>query len=374
MLLHHKIIHHVRSWYARFERPISSFSLLAGFAFDAITLHHVDHFWDNFWVGGHLIIVAICIIWINRREIGEQDSVAVAADPLQLHFWLVNIMQFFFGGLLSAFLVLYFRSAVFSVAWPFLLILVIAFFANESLKRQYARLYFQIDFLFFSVFLFAIFIIPVVMHSIGITAFLISGGTSLLLLAFFLLLLKRFSRRGLGVNKMVLFSTIAAIFVGMNILYFTNLIPPLPLSLEDAGVFHSISRDISGNYSVTYEDGGFLNRFAIFFGWYPTYHISSSEPAYVWSAIFSPAGLDLHIVHEWQEYDISTKQWITKSLVPLSVVGGRENGYRTYSEKAGITDGTWRVNIKTDSGELIGRLVFAVVTEPTPPVLFIETK
>ena len=35
-------INWTRSWYGRFERPISSLSLIAGFVFDALTLKRVD--------------------------------------------------------------------------------------------------------------------------------------------------------------------------------------------------------------------------------------------------------------------------------------------------------------------------------------------
>src|SRR5882724_5637749 len=130
----------IRDWYGKFERPISSLSLVRGFVFDALTLKRVDLFWENAWVVAHLGLVAVCIFWINLIENGGGDE----ADPRKVHFWLVNIMQFFFGGLLSTYLVFYFRSATLEVTWPFLLILAAAFIANESFKRHYARLAFQI--------------------------------------------------------------------------------------------------------------------------------------------------------------------------------------------------------------------------------------
>ena len=59
---------HLRTVYARFEQPISSISLLGGFAFDAVTLKRVDTFWENFWVVAHLAVVAVCILLVNRAE------------------------------------------------------------------------------------------------------------------------------------------------------------------------------------------------------------------------------------------------------------------------------------------------------------------
>ena len=130
-----------RSWYARFERPISSLSLVSGFVFDALTLTRVDVLLDNFWVIAHLVIVTTCAVWINLLDntVGEGGR-RPETDPARLHFWLVNVMQFFFGGILSVYLVFYFRSGTIATSWPFLLILAFAFIANERLKRHFARL------------------------------------------------------------------------------------------------------------------------------------------------------------------------------------------------------------------------------------------
>lgn len=97
----------IRNFYGRFERPISSLSLISGFIFDAITLKRVDTFWENIWILGHLLNVGIFIILIHTQEKKEGDE----ANPGRKHFWYVNILQFFFGGILSTYLVFYFRSA-----------------------------------------------------------------------------------------------------------------------------------------------------------------------------------------------------------------------------------------------------------------------
>jgi len=127
------IVHHVRNWYARFERPISSISLVGGFVFDALTLKRVDTLWENVWVIGHIVIIGICIILVHAIKNHEGDE----GNPAKVHFWLVNMLQFFFGGILSTYLVFYFRSGDISVSWPFILILAIAFWANEAFCSIY---------------------------------------------------------------------------------------------------------------------------------------------------------------------------------------------------------------------------------------------
>ncbi|MGH7967394.1 MAG: hypothetical protein ACREIC_01570, partial [Limisphaerales bacterium] len=176
--------------YGRLERPISSLSLLGGFAFDALTLKRVDIPWDNLWVAGHLAVVTVCVIWINLlKDAPDENGVRPEADPHKLHFWFVNLMQFCFGGLLSVYLLFYFRSGTIWTSWPFLLILALAFIANESLKRRYARLSFQIALLFLALYAFAIYMMPMLLHRISSKVFLISGIVSMAAISIVLLIL-----------------------------------------------------------------------------------------------------------------------------------------------------------------------------------------
>ena len=74
----------IRNFYGRFERPISSLSLIAGFVFDAITLKRVDMFWENFWIIAHLVIVGTFITLIHLREV---EAGGEAVDFLQRIFF-----------------------------------------------------------------------------------------------------------------------------------------------------------------------------------------------------------------------------------------------------------------------------------------------
>ena len=356
---------HLSPAYARLERSISSASLLGGFAFDAVTLKRVDTFWENFWIVAHLAVVAICILLVNRTENVGADP----KDPPKAHFWLINTLQFFFGGLLSTFLVFYFRSGSLRVSWPFFLILGAAFIANEKLKQHFARLTFQLSFLFLTLFCFTIFILPVVLHSIGPLIFLLSGVVSLALLYLFLCLLQFVAGQNLATKRPALYTCIATIFVSINFLYFMNLIPPIPLSLQDASVHHAITRNADGNYAVQSEDPGPFHFFRLI----EIVHATPGAPVYAYSAIFSPTSLNTKIVHEWQFYE-PKRGWTTMSRVELPVRGGRGGGYRTYSVRAGINAGAWRVNVESPGGALLGRLRFNVVLQASDPSLITQLK
>lgn len=355
------LIDPIRNWYGKFERPISSLSLIAGFVFDALTLHRVDTLWENFWVIAHLVIVGTFIALIHLKEGEDGDE----RNPSKTHFWFVNILQFFFGGLLSTFLVFYFRSADILITWPFIFLLALAFIANESLKRHYVRLSFQISLFFLSIYSFAIFIVPVVLHKIGPWIFIFSGGISLVLIALFLFILFRYKKTDFQESKKLIFGLILGIFALVNILYFTNLIPPIPLSLKDAGIYHSILKNSDGNYDVTYEDYGWRG----FFHLYPNFNETPGSPVYAFSAIFSPKDLNIRIMHEWQHYDEVQKKWIREGTVNLSVIGGRDGGFRTYSSQTNLIPGKWQVIIKTEQNQVIGHLRFNIVQTDITPIL-----
>lgn len=353
----------IRDWYGRNERPVSSLSLIGGFIFDAITLKRVDLFWENLWVVAHFVLIAIFMILINLQENEAMDD----KDTSKKHFWYINILQFFYGGLLSTFIVFYFRSATLSVTWPFLFILSAAFIANESLKKHYARLTFQISLFFLSLLAFTIFIVPVIFHRIGWDIFLISGITSLAILAIFLLGLRYLAKEKFSQSKKTLTYSIASIYLLMNILYFLNLIPPLPLSLKEAGIYHSIYRNSSGQYVVKTEKRGIFNYFSL----QDNIHIVKGDTVYAHTAIFSPALFNNKIIHTWQKYNDVSNRWDTIFTIDMTTTGGREGGYRTYSYIK-ITPGEWRVNVETSDHKIIGRLRFNATLVDTEPELITE--
>ena len=353
-----------KNWYGKYERPISSLSLIGGFVFDALTLKRVDLLFENLWVVGHLVIIAVCMIIVHAMKKEERAE----SNPSKAHFWLVNIIQFFFGGVLSTYLVFYFRSSDFAASWPFLLILALAFWANEALKRSFVRLGFQVALLFLSIYCFAIFLVPVITHRFGGWMFLLSGIVSLIAIYLFLRLIKYFSKEEFEKGKKILILSIGGVFVLVNILYFTDVIPPIPLSLKDAGVYYSLVPNPDGGYFATGEKSSAWNYFKL----YPDFHYLPGQPIYVYSAVFSPPQLNVNIVHEWQHKD-SAGNWVTTDKTPLYIAGGRDGGFRTYSMKTkNLEAGEWRVNVLTTRGQVIGRVRFNLVESETLPKIIQE--
>lgn len=184
----------IKEWYAKYERHISSISLIGGFVFDAVSLDRVDEFWENVWVGVHLCLAALFIIGLNVLENNYFKNKFSELVRTRMHFWFIIGVQFMFGGLLSTFIVFYFRSGSLAVSWPFFLLFALIFASNELLKHHYSRQYFQVLVLFLCLYTFSIYIVPVIFHDIGDTVFILSSAISLFIITLYILVLRIITR------------------------------------------------------------------------------------------------------------------------------------------------------------------------------------
>ena len=342
-------------WY---ERYISPFSLIAGFVADnLILLRRVDLWQSNALLFSYIAVATTGIILLNAIEAGRirGERMRIIAPIIPV------VVQFAFGGLFSGFVSLYSRSASFFGTWIFIAVLAALLIGNERFRKLYLRFSFQIALYFSSVFLFFIFLLPVLFHRIGDAVFILSGLTAIGVTASLLFVLSHISPVVEQKERTQSARSIALIWLVVTILYFTNLIPPLPLALKDAGVYHAVSRNTDGTYTLEGESSA----------WYQTifpirsqFHRAPGDTAYVFTAIFAPTGLSTTILHEWQHYDEAASKWITKSTFTFTINGGRDGGYRGYTLKSSPEIGKWRVNVITPSGLFIGRVSFTVTDEP----------
>jgi hypothetical protein len=232
---------------------------------------------------------------------------------------------------------------------------------NELWKKHYQRLTFQISILFISLYLFLVFLFPVLFHRLGSDLFIYAGLSSLVIVFLFTLLLRKFSHEKFQKSHNILKVSIIGIFILMNALYFTDIIPPIPLSLKESGVYHDIIKDSSGNYLAQSEPRVWQD----YFNRYPVLHIQAREVVYAFSAIFSPVSFSTDIIHQWQYYDAIKKEWINYNKIILPITGGREGGFRTYSAANSLRPGLWRVKVMIPSGQTLGSINFDVKNSST---------
>ena len=350
-------------WYQHYVSPLS---LIAGFLSDNfILLKRVDLWRTNLLLLFYLIVCAFGIVAINLIAAGhvKNQSIVRKAPVIPI------AVQFAFGGLFSGYLSLYSRSASLATSWIFVVVLACLLFGNERFMRFYSLFAFQISLYFGALFSFLIFFLPVVFHQIGPRMFLLSGAVSLGIITVFLMALYRMVPEIVKLNRTKVARSIAIIYVVFNALYFFNLIPPLPLSIKSAGVYHSVIHESDGTYQLT---GEVLPWYETYLNYNDIFHQTLGESVYVYTSIFAPNDLSTTIEYQWQYYDQAARAWQTTDTLRFPILGGREDGYEGYSVDDNVTAGDWRVNVITSYGQLIGRVSFSVV-EVADPVPFVVT-
>lgn len=334
--------------------------MVAGFVVDNIFFKRVD-FWQTHAVFAAYILV--CFISIPLFHFVESRAAAGAPRP-RWRSIVPIVTQFALGGLWSGFFVLYGRSAVLAVSWPFLLLLVVVLVGNEFFRRYHERLVFTSTLFFLALYSYAIFAVPIWMRSIDTVTFLMSGAVALALFGLFTVVLRILGRTQFRADVGRIRAGALAVFLIVNLFYFTNVLPPLPLSAKAAGVYHAVWRE-PGAYLAKTEQHPWQ---VAFLGFAPTLHVVQGESVYAYSAVFASTDLSTTIVHRWQWHDPDAGAWVTRAAIAYPVVGGRDGGYRGYSAVLIRLAGEWRVNIETADGRVIERLRFNVELASLPPV------
>lgn len=341
-----------RKFFKKYEQYVSPITLVIGFIFDSIMLRRIDVLFSNVLLITYLLVSALSIILLNVHQSKEEEKKSEI-----FNITLIFLMQFCLGGLFSASFLFYSKSGAVIASWPFLLMIFAYVIGNEILRKNYIRLSFQISVFFTALFSYLIFFLPIVLGKMGDSIFLLSGIATIMLTGIFIYILSWFAPKKTRESGGMVTLSIIGLFSIINILYFTNLIPPIPLALKEAGIYRSLSRLPDGTYLTEGEKQSWFS----FLGKDPVIHVVKDQPLYLLSSVFAPTDLKTDIVHVWQYYDATDDTWTISNTVRLPIVGGRDDGFRTYSEKNQLFPGKWRVDVATPRGQLIGRLSFTIL-------------
>lgn len=340
--------------------------MIAGFIADNLFFDRIDLWETQAVFAAYTLACFIAIPLLHALETRASRAAALgrgspyARSRLVLPF----LIQFALGGLWSGFVIFYGRSANLGASWPFLLFLVLVFIGNEYFYRYHSRLVFTSILFFFALYSYAIFAVPIYTESIGIETFLLSGAVAIGIFTLFIALLRWLARERLRNDVWRIRMGACTVLVLINASYFANILPPLPLSAESAGIYHEVWR-ASGAYLARNETGQPWRVRLL--GLPPTLHVVSDESLFAYSSIFAPTRIATTIVHRWQRYDPAQEAWVTKATIAYPIIGGRDGGYRGYSTAPAYEDGEWRVSIETGEGRLITRLPFVVERVQAPP-------
>jgi len=349
----------VKSFLNRHKKSAPVIFFTGGFIWDSLTLVRIDGWYSNTILFLYLLGLTICIYIFNLADDNHWDKTFI--KPYEEYAPLA--IQFFLGGLSSAYVIFFFQSVSLTKTVVFFLILVVLLFSNELLKHRMSNKYLQFGAYFFVTFTFFTFFLPIVTGRMSTTMFLISGllglGCTVLLVSY--LYFKSPSTRT-DITGWKITAIIAAIYLFINGCYYFNLIPPVPMSLQAGMPAYNVQK-IIGAFQVTYEKPKTLYR--IWETHDPTFNYTRGDTVFVYTSIFAPTDLKKSVRHVWQRLDAATNSWQTSDEIGYGIVGGRQGGYRGFTYKTNIWPGFWRVNVTTSEGLVLGEINFEVLSDST---------
>ena len=152
------------------------------------------------------------------------------------------------------------------------------------------------------------------------------------------------------------------LFLGLNTLYFTNVIPPIPLSLQEISIVHNVTRLNDNQYELTFEP----------IAWYrfdkkinTIFHPTTAGTVACFTRVFAPAKIDTEIFHVW-EYRDGAGNWVEHYKKSYPITGKAVNGYRGWTALSGARNGVWRCSVETARGQVLGQKEFTIDNSKQP--------
>lgn len=339
----------IKEFYLRYERWLMPATLLVGFLIDYFAFTNIKIAVTFSLLSLYWIVTGATIIFINlydANKLPKKFRYARLFAPL--------LIQFTFGALLGSSLVFYWLSGALSVSWPIIVIVALLMVFNDIFRHYFLKPAIQVGVYFFTTLSLFYLILPFLFNSLSPWLFIIAGALSIIIFYPYIIFLSR-AKDHIKQQKRRLLILVFTILLAMNFLYFANIIPPIPLFLREAGLYYNIKTS-GRSYIITGEVESFWQR--VIPG--QTLHIKPGQKIYLYTAIFAPAKLQTTIVHHWQYYDQEKKEWTTQDVLSFAIIGGRKEGYKGYSFKSDLALGNWRIYVKNQRGQALGRITFNV--------------
>lgn len=338
------------------RRFLPAFAFFCGFTWDSVTMGRVVSFFDllvltSYYFGAGLILVLLV------REVKPQ-----------WHSWFTFLVQFFFGGLFSALVVFYFKSS--GSVYTFLVVvgLVALLVGNEFLAEKYLSrtltwtLFAVCGTMYFN------FLIPHIVHSVRAIWFYLSCVLSLALV-YGIRYFANAPQRQLQLlgGKTVQYRSdlrqlapAGACVLFLVVLYQLQLIPPVPLVLKESYICKDFSKE-AGAYQCQAEVQPFWRVLGL---GQEVVHYQEGDKIYSLSAVFAPQRVTVDLEQRWWLRDGESGRWVERGIVPLPMVGGRQEGWRTYTYiQAAAQEGRWKVETALQDGAVLAVHYFTVKSQ-----------
>jgi len=341
--------HQLKTLYRQYERILIPGMLIFGFVADYLTFTNIEVHFALLVLAGHFALAGSAIMFMQYYDAGR---ISQKFKFVRLAAPLAN--QFSFGALLGASFIFYWFSASLSVSWPFMILIAALMVSNEVLRKHMLSPMVQVAAYSFISFSFFSIALPYLLNALGSQVFLLAGLGSVVFMMLYIFALAR-ANGDITRHRTLSMRLVFLVFVIMTSLYYANVIPPIPLSIREAGVYYSVTRE-RNSYALVGEDESFVDR--IIPG--QIVYRNLGERLYVYTAIFAPADIRTQLYHQWEYYDERNEQWVKRDRLSFGVTGGRKAGYRGYSFKTNVIPGKWRVSVENERGQALGRIGFTV--------------
>jgi hypothetical protein len=361
----------VKQWSSRYSNVLF---FVAGFIFDVFTLKRIDSVIDLIYQSVYLGLITLILIWQLRAEEGLWHPAGWLA---KLWHYETEAIHFFYGGLLSAYVIFYFKSTSASRSALFFVLTALLLIANEMPQIKKAGSRMRLGLHAFCLVSYLNFLIPIVIGRMGWWTFalscLLTGGMAYWLVRYLARLITR-TPKGAPEPKRVMFNLgwpPAAVLFLIILFYWMKWIPPVPLSMQYGGIYHQIQR-VDGGFSLAYPHPP----------WYRFWQHDSrpfmarpGDSIYCFVRIFAPRRFTHQVYMRWSSKNPKTGQYQSTDHIPLPIYGGRGEGYRGVGIKSNYEPGDWRVDVQTEDDRTIGSVTFTVLADPdTQPRVWSERR
>jgi hypothetical protein len=330
-------------------------SFILGFFTDLILLNQIDSLVDNLILLGYALLASVSLIcfYLGVSQKGPRafNDRLIRYAPL--------FMQYSFGGLLSGMLIFYGRSGDLFNSAPYLLLIITVIIGNELVSKRSDKLVFHLTLYFIGLFSYVVLVVPVITGYMGDWVFLASGIAALGIVTLLIQVLRAIVPNFIFHNTKRIILAIGFTYVGLNTLYFANIIPPIPLSLTELEIYQSVVRQENGSYRVVDEVQPVWNRLP--FSQETIHPIDGTIACF--ARVYAPTRLATDIYHHW-EFKAPDGQWEDSLRLGYRIAGTNRGGYRGYTTVTAHTPGEWRCNVETERGQLLGRVTVTVERGP----------
>lgn len=343
-------------YYARNEAKVDIAFFVGGFVFDVFTLSDID---DPLSIAQQVLYLVIIGAFIGYDFLVSAIGATVPARLAKIWNYRQLVTHFLLGSLLSVYSLFFLKSASFFSSFVFVALMMGLMIANELKQIQSGKAPIRIGLYVICVFSFFSMLFPVLLGFVGIVPFLLAlAATGLVIYGAFRWMLRKVPDQRLLLRELV--GPGAAVMTLFLVFYFVGWIPPVPLSVQNMGVYHAVEK-AEGAYTLSHEKP-----------WWKFWRNGDqdflAEPGdkiYFFAQIFSPGRFDDSVVLHFY-YKDPRQGWKSTDRIPMRVTGGRRGGFRGFAIKANYTAGDWRVSVETTDAREIGRLYFDVTTTDVP--------